>query len=110
MKKLILLLLLFSGIYISVSAQNIELKVTKDSTIVNGSYRYAIDLTILGDKAPYNIDIYDNRPCNGGKVIASKSNYNLSKAIFDNLAKIETLYISVECINERRGVTTMIRL
>lgn len=110
MKKLLLLLILFLGIHVSGFTQNVSLKVTKDSTLVNGNYSYSINLTILGNKGPYKIDIYTNWMSDHSEKVASRNNCSESTLRFDNMPSKNTLYISVIAIEERKGVVSMIQL
>ena len=110
MKKLLLFIILFFGICYTGSAQNMELKVTKDSTLVQGSYSYSVNLTITGKKAPYNINLYTDWMSDHSKTIASRSNCNESNLRFENLPSKTILYISVISIAERKGVVSTIQL
>jgi len=110
-KILVIFVLLVCGVLLNnVHAQNIRLKVSKDSTLIDGKYIYSIDIKIKGGNPPYNVELYNNLLREGGKLIAKEENVSLSVVHFSNLDACKTLYISVECINQKQGVTTLIKL
>jgi hypothetical protein len=106
---LIAMMLLLGALSTKLYAQEIKLKVSKDSTLINGNYTYSISIKILNGKAPYNIEIYDNLLKNGGKLISKEENINQSVVNFSNFFANQTLYINVECISNKQGVTTFVK-
>jgi hypothetical protein len=98
------------GIGTSAMSQQIKLDITKDSTLVNGNYSYSISITIKGGTPPFNIEVYDNFLKEGGKLIAKEYNFNQSVVSFSNFTANKHLFISVESIEKKQGVTTLIRL
>jgi hypothetical protein len=110
-KVLFVTMLLVSGVvFTNVQAQNFKLKVSKDSTLVDGKYTYTIIVKIYGGTAPYNVELYDNLLRDGGKLIAKEENTSLSELRFSNISGDQTIYISVECIVEKQGITRSIKL
>lgn len=110
-KLLSVLVLLVSGVLVSTCyGQNMKLKVSKDSTLTDGKYYYSIDIKIIGGKAPFKVELFDNQLSEGGKLITKEESTSQSIVHFPNLEPCRTLYISVECISERQGVTTLIKL
>lgn len=108
--KFSVVLFFLLGIGTSAMAQQIKLEITKDSTFINGSYSYSISITIKGGTPPFNIEVYDNFLKEGGKLIAKEYNFNQSVVNFSNFTALKRLFISVESIEKKQGVTTLIRL
>jgi len=110
-KLLIATILLVCGVlFTAAHAQNFKLEVSKDSTLIDGKYYYSIDIKIIGGKAPFKVELYNNFLGEGGVLIAKEESTNQSIVHFSNLEACKTLYICVECLSEKQGVTKLIKL
>lgn len=109
-KVLLVAMLLVCGLFINAQAQSLKLNLSKDSTLIDGKYTYSITVRISGGKAPYNVELYDNLLRDGGKLIAKEENTNLSEIRFSDISGNQTIYVSVESIIEKQGVTRSIKL
>jgi hypothetical protein len=103
-KILIVFLLLVCGVLLNVAqAQNLKLKVSKDSTIINGIKYFSITLKIYEGTAPFNIAVFKGKPGKDENLIQNYESYNLSELKINNISNRGTYYIAISSVNNGYG-------
>jgi len=105
LKKLLLIsfLSLFGAIINNIDAQDIVVKLTKDSVTVNGKTSFTITLKVTQGSAPFNIAIFKDKPGKTENLVQNFESYNSKELKIENIISKGTYYIAVSSLVDGKG-------